>query len=61
MSETHRSGCPLNLPLEIFGDERSLHILRDTLLPGGAAAIGCAIVGRVCGPDTVIESLVLAT
>jgi hypothetical protein len=24
MTETHRSGCPVNLPLEVFGDKWSL-------------------------------------
>jgi hypothetical protein len=48
MTETHRSRCPISMPLEVFGDKWSLLILRDTLLPGSAAAIGCAIVGLVC-------------
>ena len=47
MTEAHHSGCPVNLPLEVFGDEWSLLILRDMILPGLAAAIRCAIVGSV--------------
>ncbi len=48
MTEAHHSGCPVNLPLEVFGDEWSLLILRDMILPSLAAAIRCAIVGSVC-------------
>jgi len=48
MTETYRSGCPVNLPLEVFGDKWSLPILRDMVLPGPAAAIRCAICDRVC-------------
>jgi hypothetical protein len=47
MTEAHRSGCPVNLPLEVFGDKWSLLILRDMVLPGPAAAIRCAINGLV--------------
>ncbi|TIW42442.1 MAG: transcriptional regulator, partial [Mesorhizobium sp.] len=29
MNTDHRSGCPINLSLEVFGDRWSLIILRD--------------------------------
>jgi DNA-binding HxlR family transcriptional regulator len=31
---THRSGCPINLSLEVFGDRWSLLILRDMIFGG---------------------------
>jgi DNA-binding HxlR family transcriptional regulator len=31
MNETHRSGCPINLTLEILGDRWSLIIIRDIM------------------------------
>lgn len=31
MSETQRSGCPINLSLEVFGDRWSLLVLRDMM------------------------------
>ncbi|GAA0805237.1 winged helix-turn-helix transcriptional regulator [Spirilliplanes yamanashiensis] len=31
MGETHRSGCPINLSLEVFGDKWSLLVLRDMM------------------------------
>jgi len=34
MDETHRSGCPINLSLEVFGDKWSLLILRDMIYGG---------------------------
>ncbi|MEQ4206315.1 helix-turn-helix domain-containing protein [Actinopolymorpha sp. B9G3] len=34
MTEAHRSGCPINLSLEIFGDKWSLLILRDMIFGG---------------------------
>lgn len=34
MAEGHRSGCPINLSLEVFGDKWSLLILRDVMFGG---------------------------
>jgi DNA-binding HxlR family transcriptional regulator len=34
MRESHRSGCPINLTLEILGDRWSLLILRDIMFGG---------------------------
>jgi DNA-binding HxlR family transcriptional regulator len=34
MSEEHRSGCPINLTLEVVGDKWSLLILRDMMFGG---------------------------
>jgi DNA-binding HxlR family transcriptional regulator len=34
MSEEHRSGCPINLALEVFGDRWTLLILRDLMFAG---------------------------
>ena len=34
MRETGRSGCPINLALEVFGDRWSLLILRDMIFAG---------------------------
>lgn len=34
MADTHRSGCPINLSLEVFGDKWSLLILRDMIFGG---------------------------
>lgn len=34
MNEQHRSGCPINLTLEILGDKWSLLILRDMVFFG---------------------------
>jgi len=34
MSDAHRSGCPINLSLEVFGDRWSLIILRDMTFGG---------------------------
>ncbi|TIP87152.1 MAG: helix-turn-helix transcriptional regulator [Mesorhizobium sp.] len=34
MSIDHRSGCPINLSLEVFGDRWSLIILRDMIFGG---------------------------
>ncbi len=34
MDATHRSGCPINLSLEVFGDKWSLLILRDMIFGG---------------------------
>ncbi|MBC7149102.1 MAG: helix-turn-helix transcriptional regulator [Rhizobium sp.] len=31
MSETHRSGCPINLTLEVLGDRWSLIVIRDVM------------------------------
>jgi DNA-binding HxlR family transcriptional regulator len=47
MTEAHRSGCPISMPLDIFGEKWSLLILRGALLPGSAAAIRRAIVDLV--------------
>ena len=32
--DDHRSGCPINLSLEVFGDKWSLLILRDMMFGG---------------------------
>lgn len=32
--ENHRSGCPINLMLEVFGDKWSLIIIRDIMFNG---------------------------
>jgi DNA-binding HxlR family transcriptional regulator len=34
MDAVHRSGCPINLTLEVFGDRWSLIILRDMMFGG---------------------------
>ena len=34
MNDAHRSGCPINLTLEILGDKWSLLILRDMIFGG---------------------------
>ncbi|CAN7160641.1 winged helix-turn-helix transcriptional regulator [Mesorhizobium sp. LjNodule214] len=34
MNTNHRSGCPINLSLEVFGDRWSLIILRDMIFGG---------------------------
>lgn len=34
MNEIHRSGCPINLTLEVLGDKWSLLILRDMMFGG---------------------------
>lgn len=34
MSTEHRSGCPINLSLEVFGDRWSLIVLRDMIFGG---------------------------
>lgn len=34
MNDDHRSGCPINLSLEVFGDKWSLLILRDMIFGG---------------------------
>lgn len=34
MDTTHRSGCPINLSLEVFGDKWSLLVLRDIIFGG---------------------------
>jgi DNA-binding HxlR family transcriptional regulator len=34
MTSTHRSGCPINLTLEILGDRWSLIVLRDIMFGG---------------------------
>lgn len=34
MNDVHRSGCPINLSLEVFGDKWSLLILRDVIFGG---------------------------
>jgi DNA-binding HxlR family transcriptional regulator len=34
MNDSHRSGCPINLSLELFGDRWSLIILRDMMFGG---------------------------
>ncbi|WP_437735614.1 winged helix-turn-helix transcriptional regulator [Sorangium sp. So ce1335] len=34
MSSTYRSGCPINLSLEVFGDRWSLIVLRDMMFGG---------------------------
>lgn len=39
MRETHRSGCPINLTLELLGDRWSLIVLRDMIF-GGARRFG---------------------
>jgi hypothetical protein len=48
MRDTHRSGCPVSMPLEVFGDKWSLRILHNMVLPSLAAAIRAAIVGSGC-------------
>lgn len=34
MRDAHRSGCPINLALEVLGDRWSLLILRDMIFGG---------------------------
>jgi DNA-binding HxlR family transcriptional regulator len=34
MDEPHRSGCPINLSVEVFGDKWTLLILRDMIFGG---------------------------
>lgn len=34
MADQHRSGCPINLSLEVFGDKWSLLVLRDMVFGG---------------------------
>lgn len=34
MNDDHRSGCPINLAVEVFGDKWSLLILRDMIFGG---------------------------
>ena len=34
MHDVHRSGCPINLALEVFGDKWSLLVLRDMIFGG---------------------------
>ncbi|MGI6856511.1 winged helix-turn-helix transcriptional regulator [Mesorhizobium sp. 1B3] len=34
MNEAHRSACPINLSLEVFGDKWSLLVLRDMIFGG---------------------------
>jgi DNA-binding HxlR family transcriptional regulator len=34
MSEEHRSGCPINLGLEVFGDRWTLLVVRDLMFGG---------------------------
>lgn len=34
LNKVHRSGCPINLSLEVFGDKWSLLILRDMIFGG---------------------------
>ena len=34
MYDNHRSGCPINLSLEVFGDKWSLLIIRDMMFGG---------------------------
>ncbi|OHV73272.1 helix-turn-helix domain-containing protein [Ensifer sp. LCM 4579] len=34
MTDDHRSGCPINLSLEVFGDRWSLLIIRDMIFGG---------------------------
>jgi DNA-binding HxlR family transcriptional regulator len=34
MSDAHRSGCPINLALEVIGDKWSLLIIRDMIFGG---------------------------
>jgi DNA-binding HxlR family transcriptional regulator len=34
MSDEHRSGCPINLSLEVFGDRWTLLVLRDLMFAG---------------------------
>lgn len=34
MDDAHRSGCPINLSLEVFGDKWSLLVLRDIIFGG---------------------------
>lgn len=34
MNASHRSGCPINLSLEVFGDKWSLLVLRDMIFGG---------------------------
>lgn len=34
MTDDHRSGCPINLSLEVFGDKWSLLIIRDMIFGG---------------------------
>jgi DNA-binding HxlR family transcriptional regulator len=34
MREAHRSGCPISLALEVFGDRWTLLIIRDLMFAG---------------------------
>jgi DNA-binding HxlR family transcriptional regulator len=34
LADNHRSGCPINLALEVFGDKWSLIIIRDLMFNG---------------------------
>lgn len=34
MADAHRSGCPINLSMEVFGDKWSLLVLRDMIFGG---------------------------
>jgi DNA-binding HxlR family transcriptional regulator len=34
MKATHRSGCPINLALEVFGDRWTLLVIRDLMFAG---------------------------
>ena len=56
MAETHRSGCPINLSLEVFGDRWSLVILRDMIF-GGARHFRELLTGSLEG----IASNILAS
>ena len=47
MTEAHRSGRHIGMPLDAFGEKGGLLVLGDALLPGPAAAIRYAIVGSI--------------
>jgi DNA-binding HxlR family transcriptional regulator len=49
MRQAGRSGCPINMAVEAFGDRRSLLVLRDIMF-GPAASQGTAgrVGGRYC-------------
>ena len=42
MAGLHRSGCPINLSLEVMGDRWSLIILRDMIFGAAAISASCS-------------------
>ena len=54
MRESHRSGCPINLTLEVLGDRWSLLILRDMIFGGKRR------FGELLGSEERIASNILA-